>query len=276
MKKTLLSSLLLATSLTLSGCSSLSSLAVKEDSEKTVEEFYQSATEAFKAGLWDAAIQDYEKLKSFFPYGEYTQQSTLELAYAYYKYSEPESAIRELEEFIRLHPKHPEVAYAYYLRALAADSINQSWLDKFITDPASRDTRSTLRAFQYYSELITLFPESRYAPSANKRLLVLRNQMARHEFQVAEFYYNKQAYLATVNRLKYVLENYPRAAVTLDSLLLMEKAYQKLGMTEVMTDVRKVYDLNRPLNEALFSHKQAEEELDLWQRTTNFFEGVTK
>ena len=246
MKKTLLSTLLLAT-FTLQGCSTLSNLIEKPDSEKSVDEFYEAATEAFQEGQWDTAIQSYEKLKSFYPYGAYAEQSYTELAYAYYRYDEPESAIRELEEFIRLFPKHPEIAYAYYLKALAADSINRSWLDKYLTDPASRDTKSTLRAYGYYSELLNKFPDSRYAATASKRLIVLRNQMARHELQVAQYYFNKQAYLAAANRAKYIIENYPRAAVTLDALAMLEQAYEKLGMTENLADVKRVYELNRDL-----------------------------
>lgn len=246
MKKTLLSTLLLAT-FTLQGCSTLSNLIEKPDSEKSVDEFYEAATEAFQEGQWDTAIQSYEKLKSFYPYGAYAEQSYTELAYAYYRYDEPESAIRELEEFIRLFPKHPELAYSYYLRALAADSINRSWLDNFLTDPASRDRKSTLRAYDYYGELLNKFPDSRYAPTARKRLIVLRNQMARHELQVAQYYFNKQAYLAAANRAKHIIENYPRAAVTLESLAMLEQAYEKLGMSENLADVKRVYELNRDL-----------------------------
>lgn len=269
MKKTLLSTLLLAT-FALQGCSTLSNLIEKPDSEKSVDEFYEAATEAFQEGQWDTAIQSYEKLKSFYPYGAYAEQSYTELAYAYYRYDEPESAIRELEEFIRLFPKHPEIAYAYYLKALAADSINRSWLDKYLTDPASRDSKSTLRAYRYYSELLNKFPDSRYAATASKRLIVLRNQMARHELQVAHYYFNKQAYLAAANRAKYVIENYPRAAVTLDALAMLEQAYEKLGMTGNLADVKRVYELNRdikvtnvmPAQEANIAEDKSENKLE--------------
>jgi len=279
MKKTLLSSLLVA-SLSLQGCSTLSSLIEKEDSEKTVEEFYESATSAFEDELWETAIQEYEKLKSFFPYGDYTEQSYTELAYAYYRYNEPESAIRELNEFIRLFPKHPDVPYAFYLRALSADSVNKSWLDKFITDPATRDTQSTLRAFQYYNELINQFPKSRYAPTASKRLIVLRNQMARHELHVAKFYFNKQAYLAAANRAKYILESYPQAAATHESLQLLEQAYLKLEMPEVMADIQQVYNLNQPsiepANTEDVTQDKPNQDKSWWQKTTDFFSGISQ
>ena len=244
MKKTLLS-LMLISSLSLHGCSTITGLVEKPDDDKTVEEFYTDATEAFQDEQWDTAIQNYEKLKAYFPYGRYSEQTHLELAYAYYRYDEPESAIVELDEFVRLFPKHKQLAYAHYLKALAADSIIRTWLDNFITDPATRDVKSAKRAYEYYSELINRFPESKYATAASKRLLILRNQMARHEVKVADFYFNKQAYLASANRAKYVLENYPQASVTMQALTILENSYTKLGMTETAEDIKRVYELNK-------------------------------
>ncbi len=41
------------------------------------------------------------------------------VAYAYYKDNEPISAIAACDRFIKLHPNHPNVDYAYYLKGLA-------------------------------------------------------------------------------------------------------------------------------------------------------------
>ncbi len=135
MNKTLLT-LILSSIFILQGCSSL---IVKDESEWTVQEFYENARDAFDDARWQEAIQYYEKLKAFFPYGEHSEQASLDLAYSYYRFDEPESAIRELEEFIRIFPRHHALAYAYYLKALSAYSINKSWLDSWLTDPARRD-----------------------------------------------------------------------------------------------------------------------------------------
>jgi len=244
MKKTLLS-LMLVSSLGLTGCSTLNSLIEKPDDEKTVEEFYTDATEGFADQQWDVAIQNYEKLKAYFPYGPHAEQSHLELAYAYYRYDEPESAILELEEFIRLYPRHKELAYAYYLKALAADSIIRSWLDNFITDPATRDVKSAKRAYDYYTDVITRFPDSRYATVSSKRLVILTNQMARHEIRVAQYYFKKEAYLAAANRARYVIENYEQSASTIDAIKIMNQSYAMLGMDTIAVDTAKVYELNK-------------------------------
>lgn len=271
MKKTLLSALLIG-SLSLSGCSTLSNLIEKPDDKKTVEEFYSSATDAFTEKQWDTAIENYEKLKAYFPYGAYAEQSYLELAYAYYKYDEAESAIREIDEFIRVYPNHPELAYAYYLRAVAADSITRSWLDKFITDPATRDIQSAVRAYQYYTQLIERFPNTRYALAAADRLIVLRNQQARHEIQVAKFYMEKMAYLAAANRAKVVLEEYPRSASISDALKILIEAYDKLGMNDNKQMVLAVYELNKDKVE--FSDKTLEEMEALTEKDSGWWSGL--
>lgn len=247
MKKSLLT-IALATTLSLQGCSNLVFIE-KPDSEKLVEEFYTEATEAFEEKQWDAAIKSYEKLKAYYPYGGYAEQSYLELAYSYYKYDEPESAIRELEEFIKVFPKHKELPYAYYLKALAADSVTTSWLDTFITDAAQRDTKSTQRTFNFYQEVIQRFPKSKYAPKAQERLVIIRNRMARHEFQVAKFYFKKKAYLASANRCRTVIEEYPRAIINMEALELMKQNYALLGMTQNYTDTLKVIEHNQQLIE---------------------------
>ncbi|WP_243750520.1 outer membrane protein assembly factor BamD [Thiomicrorhabdus marina] len=278
MKKTLLSALL-AASISLTGCSTISNLVEKPDEDKTVAEFYEDATEAFASEQWDVAIEEYEKLKAYFPYGNFAEQSYLELAYAYYRYDEPESAIRELEEFMRLFPKHQELPYAYYLRALAADSITRSWLDKFITDPASRDTKSADRAYGYYVELINRYPNTDYARQASKRLLILRNQMARHQVQVAQFYLEREAYLAAVNRARRVLEEYPNAAETGEAIRILAYSYDKMGMTQNRDDALKVYTLNQDKFKVSRSTDDDMEDLanpnrSYWDRFVDSFKGL--
>lgn len=239
MKQTL-TTLFLFAFLFLQGCS----LVEKDESEWTVKDFYEHAKDAFDSGQWETATRYYEKLKAYYPYGKYAEQSYLELAYAYYRYDEPESAQRELEEFIRLYPKHSALPYAYYLRALAADSINKSWFDSWLTDPAERDMDSTLDAYKAYMDLLNRYPTSKYSASSRERLIILRNRLARHEYHVAEYYYNRKAYLAAANRAKHVIEFYPRSMVNFDALRVMRDSYEKLGMTNNAEDTQAVIDYN--------------------------------
>lgn len=232
---------ILVISLFLSGCSSI---LFKPESQWTVDEFYTKAKSEFDNGQWGMAIEFYEKLKANFPYGDHAEQAYLELAYSYYRYDEPESAIRELEEFIRIYPKHSQLAYAHYLKAVAADSSNHHWLDKWITDPAYRDVKTSQKAFAYYQEVIVKFPNSRYAKASQRRLVILSNRLARHEIQVAEYYYKRKAYLAAAKRAAQAVESYPLAQSNKKALEIMEKSYAKLGMDSAQDSVRQVIELN--------------------------------
>lgn len=234
-------SLILAFLAPLSGCSSL---LLKPESEWTVEDYYQKSKSEFDSGQWSVAIEYYEKLKANFPYGTHAEQSYLELAYAYYRYDEPQSAIRELDEFIRLYPKHSELAYAHYLKAVASDSINKGWLDKFITDPASRDSKSSQEAYRAYQEVVLRFPDSQYAQASQQRLIILTNRLARRELQVANYYYKRKAYLAAANRAEAAIVSYPLAQSNKAALKLMKSAYEKLGMTSHANTIEEVQKYN--------------------------------
>jgi outer membrane protein assembly factor BamD len=225
----------------LTGCSSL---LLKPESEWTVEEFYQKAKGEFDSGQWSMAIEYYEKLKANYPYGEHAEQAYLELAYAYYRYDEPLSAIRELDEFIRIYPRHPQLAYAHYIKAVASDSLNRSWLDQHITDPAQRDAKSSLEAYQAYQIVIQRFPNSQYAQASQERLVILTNQLARREMHIANYYYKRGAFLAAANRATAVIEHYPRSQSAIPALRLMQSAYSKLGMEENAQAAKAMLEAN--------------------------------
>src|SRR5689334_20316185 len=110
---TALAALLLA--VTLSSCGLFKD---KEDLEKnwTAEQFYKAAKEELDNNNWDAAIKYYEKLEAKFPFGRYAQQAQIEIAYAYYKQGETASCISAVDKFVKLHPNHPNVDYALYLK----------------------------------------------------------------------------------------------------------------------------------------------------------------
>ena len=270
MKKSLLT-IALASTLLIQGCSNLI-FVEKPDSEKLVEEFYTNATEAFEEKQWDIAITNYEKLKAYYPYGRHAEQTYLELAYAYFKYDEPESAIRELEDFIKVYPKHKQLPYAFYLKALAADSVTTSWLDRFITDPAQRDMKSTQRTFLAYEALIKRFPDSLYAPKAQQRLVILRNRMARHELQVATFYFKQKAYLASANRAQKLIKEYPRAVVNMQALELMKTNYALLGMTQNYQDTLKVIEYNQTIK--VENQKEQSEQDSFWSKIGDSFSNL--
>jgi len=123
------------------------------------KQIYEKASTELKDENYQTAIKYYERLEARFPYGEYAERAQMEIAYAYYKDNEPESAILAADRFIKLHPNHPNVDYLYYLRGLASYDLSKSFLDKvFNVDPTERDPKAARRAFDYFSELVKNSP----------------------------------------------------------------------------------------------------------------------
>ncbi len=230
----------------LAGCASSGNID-DETYGLTVSELYQEAKRLLTSSEYASAIQYYEKLESRFPYGTYAERARIEMAYAYYKDAQPETAIVAADRFIKLHPNHPNVDYAYYLRGLASFDNSISFMDKlFDQEPSERDPQAVRRAFKYFSELIKRFPKSRYVPDSIKRMKELRENLALYEIHVAKFYQRRGAYLAVVNRAKYIIENYQGSRAIPDALALMIESYRKLGMPDLANDAYRVLELNYP------------------------------
>jgi len=210
-------------------------------------EIYAQAHEKLQDEDYETAARLFEKLEARYPYGPYAEQAQLEVAYAYYKANEPESAILSAERFIKLHPNHPKVDYAYYLRGLAAYDSDQSFLNKvFRQDPTERDPKSARRAFRFFRELVKRFPDSQYAEDAIARMHRIRQGLARYELHVIDYYTRRGAFVAVANRAKYVVQNYQGTAAVPQALAAMVDAYLELGLPDLAADALKVLELNYP------------------------------
>ncbi len=231
-----------------SGCSIIESWLPEEIDETkswSASKLYAEAKANLADGEYQSAIDLYEKLEARYPHGAYAQQAQLETAYAYYKFEEPESAIAAADRFIKLHPRHANVDYAYYLRGLVTFPARKSIFEFiFPQDESKRDPNSSLESFNYFSELVRKFPNSKYAKDAVLRMRYLRNKVAKHELHVAKYYMRRHAYIAAVDRASYVVEHYQQTPAVSEALLLMVEGYKKLNQPRLAQDAQRVYDQN--------------------------------
>lgn len=231
---------------TLTACSSQPQL--NADNEKKIasaEEMYSDAKKSLNDKNYESAIKKFESMQSRYPYGRYAQQGQLEIAYAFYKQNEPESAIAAANRFIKQYPNNKNVDYAYYLKGLA-DFHNESGLLGLQGDPTERDPKAAQDAFVAFKDLVTRFPDSKYAVDAKFRMQYLINALARYEIHVAEYYQRRGAYIAAVNRAKEVLTLYPNSASTRSALQVLVKSYKAMGMDELSNDSQRILDMNFP------------------------------
>lgn len=232
----------------LAGCATTAEDEI-EEANKTAATLYEEAKSALSQEDYETAIQKLESLEARFPFGKYAQQAQLDIAYAYYKFEEPESAVASAERFIRLYPRHPNVDYAYFLKGVIKFNQGHSAFDKISdTDPAKRDPESARKSFLYFSQLVNNFPDSKYTPDAVDRMKYLRNSLARHELYAAEHYMKLGAYVAAAGRAKYILENFYMTPSNKEALLIMIKAYNKLDLPILAADAQRVYGLNFATN----------------------------
>lgn len=234
-------------SLLLAGCGLFPDKPQDPEANWSAARLYTEARDAMSEGIYDKAIKLFEKLESRYPYGRYAQQAQLEIAYAYYKNYEPASSISACDRFIRLHPNHPNVDYAYYLKGLVNFNDDLGIFGSLsMQDQSERDPKAAREAFSTFRELVGKFPESKYAPDSAKRMAYLLNALASHEVHVARYYLKREAYVAAANRAQETLRTYPDAPANEEALFIMVKAYDALGMKDLRNDAERVLRLNFP------------------------------
>ena len=210
-------------------------------------EFYKAAKEEFDNGNWAAAIKIYEELESKYPYGRFAQQAQLEVAYSYYRQGEAAQAISAIDKFTKTHPNHENIDYALYLRALVNFKEDLGPFTRLARqDLADRDPKAARESFEGFKELATRFPTGRYAADARERMAYLVEALARHEIKVARYYLNRGAYLAAANRSQDAITRFPNSPVHREALDIMIEAYDRMGMSELRDDARKVLAKNFP------------------------------
>jgi outer membrane protein assembly factor BamD len=243
--------LLVALTLALPGCKTVGGWLGKKSEDKTeslpVEQMYSNGHEQLLDGDYSDANRYFTRLIARFPFGPYAEQAQLEQAYALLKMGKREDASSAIDRFIRTYPRHAHIDYAYYLKAVINFDRNVSFFTRvFRTDVSARDLNGPTQSYNDFAEVISRYPNSVYAQDSRQRMIYLRNQLARHERNVAMYYWRRGAYVAAVNRAKFLLENYPQSEYQADAVALMAASYTALGQKQLADDAAAVLKLNDP------------------------------
>jgi len=228
-------------SLALAGCSSTKD----EVPDSPPAEIYATAQQKLQDGNFKAAITQLEALDNRYPFGPYSQQVQLDLIYAYYKNADLGLAQAAIDRFIRLNPTHQNIDYVLYMRGLTDMALDDSALQGFFgVDRSDRDPQHAHAAFNDFSKLVRDYPNSQYAPDAAKRMLFLKDRLAKFELAVAQFYTKRGAWVAVVNRADGMLRDYPDTQATREALPLMENAYRQMQLINEADKVAKIIAAN--------------------------------
>jgi len=237
-------SLFALTVVLLGGCS-----GNKDDETRdwSADRIYNTARTELGKKKYKKAIEYYQKLEARFPYGPVAQQGKLDIIYAYWKNEEPALALAAADRFIREHPNHLNVDYAYYLKGrinFNEDLGPMAYI--FKTDIAQRDPVAAREAFDAFKILLTRFPDSKYAKDSRARMTYLVNALASHEAYVAEYYLERGAYVAALNRAQDILITYPQTPAIERALAVMVACYDAMELDELRASTQRTLRTNFP------------------------------
>jgi outer membrane protein assembly factor BamD len=235
----------LALALVLAGCSMFES--TDKDKNASPSKLYADARDEMSSGNWDKAVPLLEKLEGRAAGTPLAQQAQLEKAYAQYKAADQVAALATIERFLKQHPASPAVDYALYLKGIVNFNDNLGPLS-FVTrqDLSERDQKAARESFESFRELINRFPESKYTPDARARMRYIVNSLAAYEVHVARYYYQRGAYVAAANRAQSAITDYQDVPATEEALYILMLCYDKLGMTQLAGDTKRVMEKNYP------------------------------
>jgi outer membrane protein assembly factor BamD len=228
----------------LSGCSST---PTDPTAAWTTEKLYKEARDESVSGAWDRASSLFEKLEGRAAGTPLAQQAQIEKAYAQYRSNEKVQALATLDRFLKLHPASPAVDYALYLKGLV--NFNEDLgLFSFVTkqDLSERDQKAAKDSYESFRELVSRFPESKYASDARQRMTYIVNSLAAYEVHVARYYLSRGAHVAAINRAQVAITDYPGVPANKEALQILVKSYEALGMKELKADSQRVLEKNYP------------------------------
>ena len=243
---------LLALSINLVGCQTFKNLTGGKDvdavetAEKSEQRYYNDAIAQIDKGRYTQAVEDLTNLRTFYPTGQYAEQALLDMMYAQYESGKFETAAASAEQFINLYPSNPQVSYAYYVRGVANMQGSSEGLKLFKLNQADRDTAYLRIAFANFQELINKYPNSPYAPDAAQRMTFIYNQFAESEMSAANWYIEREAYVAAVNRAKWVFQYYPLSESVPDAIAVLAYSHEKLGLNDLAKEYKTLLQINYP------------------------------
>jgi outer membrane protein assembly factor BamD len=241
-------SVLILSCLILAACSS----SEKRPDDLSEREFYEQAREAMENNNFLTASERLQQLESRYPFGEYADQAQLELIYTQHMMSDMEASLTSAERFIRLHPLHKQVDYAYYMRGLSVYELGFSFVERYTpSTQARRDPTPFRDAFNHFDELVRRYPDSQYNVDAQERMIFLRDRLAQYEIGVGRFYMKRHAYLAAAQRGERVMLGFQGTSVVDDALALQIEAYRLLGQEFEAKQALALLKLNYPEHEQL-------------------------
>jgi outer membrane protein assembly factor BamD len=206
------------------------------------QQLFEAAKKYLASKDYDGAIKRIEAMDTLYPFSRYSKQAHIDLIYAYFNNEDYVQASATADRFIHLYPRDKDVDYAYYMRGVANFEQKRGTFAKILRmDVAWRDPGTQWQSYKDFLQLVKRYPNSRYYKDSVKRLTYLRNQFAKRELNIAEFYMNRKLYVAALNRANYVIRHYGQSPQAKKALVITQKINKTLNLKQGEVDAAKVF-----------------------------------
>ena len=211
--------------LLLQSCSStpqkVESIIEEKDLDQQMIAAYNEGLNALKKGDVYYAGKKFNEAELLYPQSEWAAKAVLMASYGYYTQAYYNSAADELNRFIIKYPKNPNLDYAYYLLAICH---YESIVDE------KKDLKPLLYAKDSFNLVIEKFPLTDFAIDAKYKLGLINDLLAAKEMYIARHYIKKEKWIAAVNRLKVIVEDYDTTIYIEEALHRLVEIHYKLGL----------------------------------------------
>jgi|SRR5579863_2882710 outer membrane protein assembly factor BamD len=227
---------------------------------------YSEAQDALTGGDWGKCAKYFEALEGRDPFGHFAQQAQINVAYCNWKDSETAAADTAIDRFIQLHPDHPDIAYAYYLKGMIHFNDDLGLFGRFSgQDMSERDPKSLRESYDAFKVVVDKYPNSKYAPDAAARMRYIVNALASHEVHAADYYYRRGAYVAAINRAQLAIKEYKNAPAIEDALHIMMLSYTQLNEPQLADDTKRVLAATFPDSPYITGRSRSGASKSWWQ-----------
>lgn len=258
-KSVRISSAIILSAILLAGCSSFGK---KKDTNEfagwSVDRIYNQARDELNNKDYKRSSELLEAAIAQYPFSAEAVQAQLELPYVYWKDDERSRALAATDRFIATNPSHPKIDYIYYIKGIIHYNQNVGFLPAITVSSKlnDRDPQSAKKSFAAFKTLVEKFPNSRYVKDSRERMILLTENLAKQEISIANYYLERGAYIAAVNRSQEILRNFDGTPATESALIIMIKAYEGLKIDTLRDDTRLVLLKNYPNSTGEFKQEK--------------------
>lgn len=228
---------------------------------------YQGESAAYIYAKGHAQIQDedyYDAIKTFrslnaqYPFDKYTELGNLDLIYAYYQDNNSAMALALAHQFLRTYPGSKHVGYVYYIMGVMNFDNGRGFLQRRLPyDMAQHDPAEYIEAYEQLNKSVLINPKGSYVQDATRRMIYINNVVGEYQYNIARFYFDREAYVAAINRAQIVVKNYPQSDAVENALVLLVRSYDILALPVESEKYLEILRANYPDNPYLKSLENA-------------------